>query len=132
MKLTKLISVIAAGTAALALNPAMASDKTQRGDGGNWLEHTAKATQGKLNTSAARSGYEAPINGATRVIRVDDNTRYVNVESGDTVKFIMRDKAFAWQFDPPGAVQLAQIAPRDFGTGHVVVYVAPNPSQVGY
>jgi hypothetical protein len=51
---------------------------------------------------------------ATRVIRIEPSTRYVNVRWGDTVAFLSNGKEFAYRFDgAPGesAFDLRQVAP---------------------
>jgi len=56
-------------------------------------------------------------------------TNYVNVSYGETVKFVSGTKTFAWTFNglSPRAVALNKIAPADFGTKPLTVYVPRNP-----
>ena len=69
--------------------------------------------------------------GATRTIRLDDGSRYVTVTRGDTVTFVNGAKRFTWVADTFNSpIQLSTIAPRDFGTGHVTLYVAPHPRDL--
>ncbi|MGZ3236038.1 MAG: CzcE family metal-binding protein [Burkholderiaceae bacterium] len=58
-------------------------------------------------------GDSAPLSAATRTIVIDSNTKYVNVEGGEIVKFIAGDKTFAWAFAPQGGAyfELNKIAP---------------------
>lgn len=71
---------------------------------------------------------------ATRTVVIDGNVNYVNVTGGEIIRFIVNDKAFAWNFDsaqniPPFELRL--IAPPDIALDHpVTVYVAPNPLYV--
>ena len=64
---------------------------------------------------------------ASRVIRLGPDAAYLNVERRETVTIQKGDKAFTWNFYTlqPGVVELAKIAPADFGAGRTLVYVAP-------
>ena len=67
---------------------------------------------------------------ATRVVNLSQDTRYVNVVAGDTIRFVNGSGEFAWSFDVSPIVQtfdLNQVAPQG-ALGHELrVYVAPNP-----
>jgi hypothetical protein len=54
---------------------------------------------------------------------------YANVRYGETVKFVNGGKSFAWTFDglDRRAVNLSKVAPQDFDTKSMVVYVGRNP-----
>ncbi|HEY8099494.1 MAG TPA: CzcE family metal-binding protein [Burkholderiaceae bacterium] len=71
---------------------------------------------------------------ATRTIVIHDNTRYVNVTGGEIIKFVVGDRAFAWNFDNTQELapfSLTLIAPPDVTFARdVTVYVAPNPLYV--
>ncbi|MGZ3237321.1 MAG: CzcE family metal-binding protein [Burkholderiaceae bacterium] len=71
---------------------------------------------------------------ATRTIVIHDNTKYVNVTGGEIVRFIVGDRAFAWNFDSAqdlAPFSLTVIAPPDVTFARdVTVYVAPNPLYV--
>lgn len=56
-------------------------------------------------------------------------TNYVNVRYGETVNFMSGTKTFAWTFDglTPRNVSLAKIAPPDFSTKPMTIYVERNP-----
>ena len=73
-------------------------------------------------------GVSAPEATAGRRITLAPDTRYANVVRGETVTFVYRGKAFTWNFDTLGTpvFELAEIAPRDFGTGHVRIYVGED------
>ncbi len=109
-----------------------ADDKRTGEDNSNWLSHNP-ASQGPLKNTVRGShlGVAAPIDKAGRRIVLDPGTRYANVVRGETVTFVYGDKSFTWQFDTLGEpnFRLAEIAPQDFGTGHVQVYVGPNASD---
>ncbi|HTD89202.1 MAG TPA: CzcE family metal-binding protein [Burkholderiales bacterium] len=71
---------------------------------------------------------------ATRVITVNPDTRWVNVERDETVKIVnaSNGKSFAWHFDTPAMVfDLAAVAPTDVLDGrHIQAYVE-GYSEVG-
>jgi hypothetical protein len=74
-------------------------------------------------------GTPAPAAGA-RTLVLEDGTRYVNVNDGETVRFVHGDKSFSWAFDTPkrgAVVALDALAPRAIDVHGVTVYVAPNP-----
>lgn len=78
-------------------------------------------------------GEPAPLSAATRAIVITPTTHYVNVTGGEIVKFVVGDKAFAWNFDsefaPAFALNLA--APPGMLDHKVMAYVAPNPLYSG-
>lgn len=71
---------------------------------------------------------------ATRTIVIHDNDRYVNVTGGEIIRFIVGDRAFAWNFDSSqnlAPFSLTLIAPPDVTFARdVTVYVEPNPLYV--
>jgi hypothetical protein len=75
-------------------------------------------------------GDPAPPSAATHTIAIKPDTRWVNVTGGDTVRFVVGDKAFAWNFTVAPTVSsfaLNQVAPPGVLGREVVVYVAPDP-----
>lgn len=78
-------------------------------------------------------GTPAQVTQAARVIKLGTGSEYLNVARGETVTIVNGEKAFTWMFDTLGApsFELAKIAPQDFGTGHLRVYVAPDPNDIG-
>lgn len=79
-------------------------------------------------------GDPAPPEAATQTIVIAPDTRWVNVTGGDTVQFIVGDKAFAWSFSGPQSVSsfaLNQVAPPGILNREVVAYVAPDPRYIG-
>ena len=59
-----------------------------------------------------------------RVIQLSDQARYVNVDAGEIVRIEGNGKAFTWQFNGlANQVKLSEIAPQDFGTADITVYV---------
>lgn len=83
-----------------------------------------------VRVGAAAYGMPAADAAADRTVVLDDHARYVNVNDGETVRFVHGDHSFAWTFDTlqrDGVASLAKIAPRDFGVDGATVYIAPNP-----
>ena len=90
-----------------------------------------------LASCAARTDYTGlyglpapPSAWADRVIRIGPDTRYVNVEGGQTVRFIAGDKSFAWHFMVAGTVHsfdLKEVAPPGILDHTVTAYVSPDP-----
>lgn len=71
---------------------------------------------------------------ADRVITVDTDTKWVNVNNGDTVAFNVNGKTFTWHFSTlrnESQLKLMNIAPEGVDTGKVVVYVGSNPLYRG-
>lgn len=77
-------------------------------------------------------GETVPTTAATRTIVINPNTRFVRVQSGETVKFVVGGQEFGWQFDgPEGPFDLGQIAPAGLVDHPVRGYVDPNPLYQG-
>ena len=65
---------------------------------------------------------------------VKQDTKWVNVDDGDTVEFNVDGKSFTWHFDTlrgESAFELSKIAPEGVDAGKVIVYVAANPLYRG-
>jgi hypothetical protein len=82
-----------------------------------------------LGTSAANTA-------AVRTVVITDNTKYVNVKSGEIVRFVANGTAFTWNFNGPQDISsghLNRVTPGGFLNHNVNVYVAPSPwySDVG-
>ena len=77
-------------------------------------------------------GDPAPAAVADRTITITPDTKYVNVEGGQTVKFDVGGKTFAWDFDGPvTSFDLNRVAPPDLLDHMVTAYVSPNPLYMG-
>jgi plastocyanin len=79
---------------------------------------------------AANYGEAVPAQAAERTIVIKPDTKYVNVDNGQTVTFVEGDKTFTWHFDtlrPSDDFELSAIAPQDFKGDNIEVYVATNP-----
>lgn len=68
---------------------------------------------------------------ADRTIEIDADTKHVNVQGGELVRFIVGDNTFDWLFDTYATspvFQLKDIAPSGMlGDREVKVYVSPDP-----
>lgn len=66
-----------------------------------------------------------------RGIAVGADTRWVNVNQGEEIRFDAGGTTFAWKFDGPGArsFDLQQVAPAGALTRPVTVYVTPPPGH---
>ena len=77
-------------------------------------------------------GDPAPAAAADRTITITPDTKYVNVQGGQTVKFDVGGKTFAWDFDGPvTSFDLNRVAPPDLLDHMVTAYVSPNPLYMG-
>lgn len=77
-------------------------------------------------------GSAAPASAAvSRVIVVTDANRYVNVTGGETVRFVVGNQSFTWNFDIGTAhimpFDLSRIAPAGLLNHKVTAYVAYDP-----
>lgn len=73
---------------------------------------------------------EAAVMSSSRTIALTPATRSVDVTSGETIRFVTGEHAFAWQFQvSPNVATFAlnQIAPPGWLSHTIPVYVAPNP-----
>ncbi|SFB34780.1 Heavy-metal resistance protein CzcE [Collimonas sp. OK607] len=78
-------------------------------------------------------GDPIPVSAATRTIVITPDTRYVNVTGGETVRFLVGGKSFAWNFDGSimvSSFDLNRTAPASMLDHTVTAYVAPNPLYV--
>ena len=70
-------------------------------------------------------GSPAETGHAERAIALTGETRWVNVKSGETVRFTVGNQAFAWKFDGPATwpFDLREVAPAGLLTQPIKVYV---------
>src|SRR5476649_1058393 len=81
-------------------------------------------------TNADYYGEAAIPAAAVRTIDIGPNTRWVNVEHGETVKFVANGQEFAWDFDGTlPSFDLKQIAPQGAIDRGLSVYVAPSAAD---
>jgi hypothetical protein len=91
-----------------------------------------------LSSMAARPldllGDPAPDTAAARTVTITPDTRYVNVEGGQVVKFIAAGHSFTWNFDGADSAtsfDLNRVAPSGMLDHAVTAYVSPNPLYTG-
>ena len=78
-------------------------------------------------------GQPASATEANRTITITPDTKYVNVQSGQTVLFNAGGKTFAWNFSGPSiAFDLNRVAPPNTLDHMVKAYVADNPHDERY
>jgi hypothetical protein len=95
----------------------------------------AAQAQSVVHVNGNSYGRMAPDDAADRTIVLKDNTRYVNVDDGETVHFVHGDQNFTWTFDTLQGDRVAalnKIAPQGFGDDNAEVYIAPNPIYNDY
>jgi hypothetical protein len=75
-------------------------------------------------------GQPASVTAAARTIEITPATKFVNVEGGETIRFLANGNAFAWTFDVGATVDsfdLNEIAPPGVLGRVVRAYVSPDP-----
>lgn len=80
-------------------------------------------------------GSPAPSAAAQRTIVITPETRWVNVEGGEVVNFVVGDKMFAWDFYVGYTVthfDLNLVAPPGVLQQRVTAYVSPDPRYRGF
>ncbi len=83
-------------------------------------------------TNADRYAEAASPAAAERTIVIGPNTRWVNVNHREVVKFVANGKEFAWDFDGlPQAFDLKEVAPQGAIDHSVRVYVATTLEDGG-
>jgi hypothetical protein len=78
-------------------------------------------------------GDPAPPATASYTIVIKPDTRYVNVQGGDTINFVVGDKQFAWTFNVARTVwafDLNDVAPPGILDHVVRAYIAPDPKYM--
>ncbi|HJV84614.1 MAG TPA: CzcE family metal-binding protein [Noviherbaspirillum sp.] len=79
-------------------------------------------------------GDPAPVAAATRTVIIQPDTTWTHVTGGDTVKFVVGDKSFAWVFNVGASVDsfdLRRVAPPGVLDHQVIVGIAPDPRYLG-
>lgn len=79
-------------------------------------------------------GNPAPSSAAQRTIVITPDTKWVNVEGGEIVNFVVGDKSFAWDFYVGFTVSsfdLSRVAPPGVLNRRIVAYVSPDPRYRG-
>lgn len=83
-----------------------------------------------VTVSAGNYGSSAAPQAASRTINLASAGKSVNVDNGDTVKFVDGERSFTWHFDTlrdTSNFDLAAIAPAQLALPNVRVYVGSNP-----
>lgn len=79
-------------------------------------------------------GNAAPATAATRTIVITPETKWVNVEGGEVINFVVGDKFFAWDFYVGSTVSsfdLSRVAPAGVLNRRIEAYVSPDPRYIG-
>ena len=79
-------------------------------------------------------GYPSTAPAAVRSIVITPDTKWVNVEGGEIINFIVGDKSFAWHFYVGFTVSsfdLRLVAPPGLLQRRIVAYVSPDPMYRG-
>lgn len=92
-----------------------------------------------LNGCATRTpvelyGEPAPVSAAQRTIVISPDTRHVNVEGGEIIRFVAGGKEFGWSFNNALSVNsfsLNAVAPPGLLNQPVHAYVSRDPRYIG-
>lgn len=79
-------------------------------------------------------GMPSPPGLGVRTIAITPDTRYVNVEGGEMIRFVSGDMEFGWHFFVAKTVwsfPLNEVAPPGFLDHPVEAYVSPDPKYMG-
>jgi hypothetical protein len=96
-----------------------------RGSEGRAMPHSVRDE----SIRATVYGYAASPESADRVIEIRPGRRFVNVTAGETVRFSVNGKSFAWTFGRSfvhRSFALREIAPPDLEVPSVEVYCVPD------
>jgi hypothetical protein len=93
---------------------------------------TAGVCAGGAHASTLENDYGslAPASAAVKTLTIKPQTKWVNVDNGETVTFVSGGQSFTWSFRTLRETedfQLSAIAPAGFNAGKVEVYVASDP-----
>ena len=93
---------------------------------------TLAALTATAATTSADLGEVVPTSAATRTIVIKPHTKWVNVSSGETVRFEAGGRDFAVTFDGDRLTgDLNEIAPAGALDHTVTTYVTPNERDTG-
>jgi hypothetical protein len=93
-----------------------------------------------LTACASRTSYTdlygtpAPSNAADLTMAIGPNTKYINVEGGKIVRFIVAGQSFAWHFMLARSIDhfdLKEVAPAGMLDHSVIAYVTADPRYIG-
>ena len=94
--------------------------------------HASAAPDAKPGSKASY-GTPAPAASADYHLTVTPNTKWLNVDNGDTVQFDAAGKSFTWHFSTlwdSTALNLSAIAPADVKVGTTRVFVGADPKYL--
>ncbi len=79
--------------------------------------------QGSIQT-----GTPIPVSEGARTIVLRPDTKHINVDEGEAIKFVAGDTVFAWRFDGRSikVFDLQQVAPSGALASPVKVYIRPK------
>lgn len=109
--------------------------------GSSSTEYTSLAGGSEGGDTWSRFAYGTPATGTSgdRTVYVGPNSHTLNVAYGETVRFVAEsgnapERSFGWRFDvtPEGAsFALSRVAPVDFASHNLRVFVSPDPLYAG-
>jgi hypothetical protein len=92
---------------------------------------TSTAALAGAQASDVRGGAAPAEASADQVVVITDATRHINVTGGSTVRFVVGERSFSWNFQNGNAhvipFDLQQIAPKGVLNHPVMAYVSDNP-----
>lgn len=68
------------------------------------------------------------------VVVIHPGTRHINIQGGDSVRFMVDGRTFAWQFNVARTIDsfdLREVAPPGLLDHPVIAYVSPDPKYLG-
>lgn len=80
-------------------------------------------------------GNAAPSSAATRTIVITPETKWVNVEGGEVINFVVGNQSFGWDFYVGTSVwsfDLQLVAPPGVLNHSVKAYLSPDPRYRGW
>ncbi|WP_225984748.1 CzcE family metal-binding protein [Noviherbaspirillum aerium] len=79
-------------------------------------------------------GQEIPASAHTdQIVSIGPDTRHVNVQGGNSVRFIVGDREFAWHFNVARTIDsfdLREVAPPGILGHAVIAHVSPDPKYL--
>ncbi|GIZ54012.1 CzcE family metal-binding protein [Noviherbaspirillum aridicola] len=79
-------------------------------------------------------GHPIPSAAAEKTIVLNPDTRWVNVNGGEAVRFVSGGREFGWAFNVAATVSsfdLSRVAPPGVLPHPVIAYVGPDPRYIG-
>lgn len=81
----------------------------------------------------SKFGNAASSSSAQRTVKLDQNSKYINVTQGETITFVFEGNSFTWNFDTFGTpvFNLKDIAPKNINTQNIIIYTREDPTFTG-